>query len=373
MRPSVMNHKVCFFNQSSVHYRKEIFMLMDQELGIDFYFGDSRPGGIAPMDDKLLKHFKGYFHNINFGRYYWQSGAVRLLWSDYTDLFTTGTHNCLSAWLIILLAPLFGKRVFLWSHGAYGDEYGLKRWLTRWKMNHVCGSLLYGNYAKRLLLGMGVAEKKLHVFYNSLAYDEQVALRREIRPSDIYQAHFGNGLPNLVFIGRLTSSKRLDLALEAVSILKEQGQGVNITFVGDGEAKEALVRKTRNSGLADYVWFYGSCYDERQIAELLYNADICVSPGNVGLTAMHAMTFGTPVISHDNFTHQMPEFEAIEEGSTGAFFAEGDASSLAEAIGHWLQTARDRDKVRQDCYSIIDTRYNPHEQIKAIRNVIFKD
>ena len=32
-----MQHKVCFFNQSSVHYRKNIFMLMDQELGIDYY------------------------------------------------------------------------------------------------------------------------------------------------------------------------------------------------------------------------------------------------------------------------------------------------------------------------------------------------
>ena len=32
-----MQHKVCFFNLSSVHYRKNIFMLMDRELGIDFY------------------------------------------------------------------------------------------------------------------------------------------------------------------------------------------------------------------------------------------------------------------------------------------------------------------------------------------------
>ena len=368
-----MRHKVCFFNQSSVHYRKEIFMLMDQELDIDFYFGDSRPGGIAPMDVSLLSHFRGYFHNINLGRFYWQSRAVSLLWSDYTDLFTTGTHNCLSAWLIILLAPLFGKRVYLWSHGAYGDERGLKRWLTRWKMNHVEASLLYGEYARQLLLEMGVNADKLHVFYNSLAYDEQKALREQIQPTPLYQSHFGNNHPNLVFIGRLTKSKRLELILEAISLLKEQDYAVNATFIGDGEAREMLMKRTRQAGLTEQIWFFGPCYDERQIAELLFNADLCVSPGNVGLTAMHAMTFGTPVITHNNFVRQMPEFEAIEEGITGAFFIEGNAKSLAECIRHWLDKSTDRNVIRHACYQVIDAKYNPHEQIKAIRNIIFKD
>ena len=368
-----MRHKVCFFNQSPVHYRKEIFMLMDQELDIDFYFGDSRPGGIASMDVSLLIHFRGYFHNINLGRFYWQNRAVALLWSDYTDLFTTGTHNCLSAWLIILLAPLFGKRVYLWSHGAYGDERGLKRWLTRWKMNHVEASLLYGEYARRLLLQMGVKADKLHVFYNSLAYDEQKALRDQMQPTPLYQSHFGNSHPNIVFIGRLTRTKRLDLVLEAMTLLRGKGCQVNATFIGDGEVLEMLVENARQAGLDERVWFYGSCYDERLIAELLYNADICVSPGNVGLTAMHAMTFGTPVITHNNFVRQMPEFEAIEEGVTGAFFTEGSADSLADCIGQWLQKDIDREVIRQACYKVIDTRYNPHLQIEAIRNIIFKD
>ena len=348
-------------------------MLMDRELGIDFYFGDSRPGGIASMDVGLLSHFRGYFHNINLGHFYWQSRAVALLWSDYTDLFTTGTHNCLSAWLIILLAPLFGKRVYLWSHGAYGDERGLKRWLTRWKMNRVEASLLYGEYARRLLLEMGVEARKLNVFYNSLAYDEQKALRGQMRPTPLYQSHFGNSCPNLVFIGRLTKTKRLELILEAMVLLRERGCEVNATLIGDGEAREMLVEKAGQTGLAGHVWFYGPCYDERQTAELLFNADLCVSPGNVGLTAMHAMTFGTPIVTHDNFVRQMPEFEAIEEGVTGAFFAEGSAGSLADCIGQWLRRDTGREAVRQACYKVIDTKYNPHEQIKAIRNVIYKD
>ena len=367
-----MQHKVCFFNQSSVHYRKNIFMLMDQELGIDFFFGDSRKqGAIKELDTSCLKNFKGYFHNIGYGPIYWQNGAIRLLWSDYTDLFTTGVHGCISAWVIVLLAPLFGKRVYLWSHGAYGDERGLKKWLTVWKMKRVTASLLYGNYAKKLLVEWGVPEEKLHVFYNSLAYDEEMEVRKTLKPTVFYRNHFNNDLPNLIFIGRLTDVKKLDMVVHAMSMLRDKGVKLNMTYVGDGPKKAELEALVKEHQLQDNVWFYGPCYDEKQIAQIIYNADLCVSPGDVGLTAMHAMTFGTPVISHNNFCHQMPEFEAIEDGKTGTFFKENEVDSLADSIHTWLTNGLDREQIRQNCYDVIDKKYNPHLQVEMIRKVIY--
>ena len=56
-----------------------------------------------------------------------------------------------------------------------------------------------------------------------------------------------------------------------------------------------------NLNLQDQIWFYGACYDESKLGELIFNADLCVSPGNVGLTAVHSMGYGTPVITHNNF------------------------------------------------------------------------
>ena len=367
-----MQHKVCFFNQSSVHYRKNIFMLMDQELGIDFFFGDSRKqGAIKELDTTCLKNFKGYFHNIGFGSIYWQNGAIRLLWSDYTDLFTTGTHYCLSAWVILLLAPLFGKRVYLWSHGAYGDERGLKKWLTIWKMKRATGSLLYGNHAKKLLMEWGVPEEKLHVFYNSLAYDEEMEVRKTLTSSAFYQEHFHNDLPNLVFIGRLIADKKLDMIIRAMMILRDKGIKMNMTYIGDGPKKAELEALVQESGLKDNVWFYGACYDEKQISQLIYNADLCVSPGDIGLTAIHSMTFGTPVITHNDFSHQGTEFEAIDDGRTGTFYQVNDVDDLANCIQTWLNNGLNREQIRQNCYEVIDNKYNPHRQVEMIRKVIF--
>ena len=164
--------------------------------------------------------------------------------------------------------------------------------------------------------------------------------------------------------------KKLDQILKAVKLLKDDGVSYNVTFIGDGVVREQLESLTTELGLQDSVWFYGALYDEKKIAEFLYNADLCVSPGNVGLTAMHAMTFGCPVISHNSFPKQMPEFEAIEPGNTGAFFKENDIEDLARAIKQWSDTCDDREAVRKACYKVIDEKYNPHVQIETIKKAI---
>lgn len=105
-------------------------------------------------------------------------------------------------------------------------------------------------------------------------------------------------------------------------------------------------------------------------AELIYNADLCVAPGNVGLTAMHTMVFGTPVISHNNFPWQMPEFEAIHPGETGDFFEMDNVDSLARTINQWFDSGKSREEVRHACYHEIDTQWNPKFQIEVIKNLL---
>lgn len=366
------NHKLCFLNSGSLHYRKNIWMLMDQELNCDFYFGDNRRDNIKPIDTNLLKNFKGYFHNVFFGGFFWQKGALRLLNNGYTDIILQGDVYSLTVWALLLFGKLKKKSVYLWTHGAYGDENWIKRKIFIRMYTLAKGTFLYGDYARQILVRWGVPEGKLHLIFNSLDYDQQLPLRDNMIQSPLYQNHFGNNHSNLVFIGRLTKVKKLHQVLEAIALLKRQGKDYNITFVGDGEEKQRLELMADELDIKNNVWLYGACYDERRIAELLFNADLCVSPGNVGLTAMHAMTFGCPVLSHNNFAAQMPEFEAIEEGATGAFFKENDIKSLAEAIDNWQSNQKNREEIRKECYRVIDEKYNPHVQVDTLRTVIFK-
>jgi glycosyltransferase involved in cell wall biosynthesis len=367
------NNKICLIYNYAQHYRLGVFQLLDQELSCDFYFGN-KMNDVKKIDYNKLVHFKKELINVRLlPPIYWQSGAVSLFFKKYDRYIILGEYYCVSTWILLLLSRFSDKKTYLWTHGWYGNESLLKKIIKKLFFNLADGVFLYGNYAKKLMITEGFNEAKLHVIYNSLNYEKQISVRNVLKKTDLFQKHFKNNNQVLIFIGRLTKIKRLDLLLEAHKLLLNKNQIFNLVFVGLGEEKEELVLMVNKLGLDEYVWFYGATYDEEEIGELIYNADICVSPGNVGLTAMHSMVYGTPVITHSEFKNQMPEFESIKEGVSGSFFENNNVNSLADAIQNWTQKNTDREKIRLSCFEVIDSYFNPQFQLREISKNIQLD
>lgn len=363
--------KILQIYNSAAHYRESVFLLMDKTFDCDYVFGESL-GDIKQMDTSKFRGCVTIVNNRFFRRgFYWQPGIQQFLGKDYDAYIMLGDTRSLSTWWFCLRAKLSGrsKRIYFWTHGWYGKETGLERWLKRRFFKMAGGGIfLYGNYARELMIKEGFDGSKLYVIHNSLAYDRQVAIRQQLHKDDIYQQHFSNQLPNLIFVGRLTQVKKLDMVLKAMYILKKCGKECNFTLIGDGDKRQELEKLAKELGLEQNVWFYGACYDEKQLGHLIYNADLCVSPGNVGLTAMHVMVFGTPVITHNNFPYQMPEFEAIHDGKTGTFFEHDNVESLADGIQRWLHSKLElREEIRLACYNEIDTQWTPQFQIEVLK------
>lgn len=363
--------KLCIIYNFAPKYREGIFQLIDQEYDCDWYFGNNKTD-IKGLDLSMLKSTKA-ITNKTFIRkpLYYQVGVLRLLFNpNYSVYLMLGELFCISTWLFLILKMLFypRKRIYFWSHGWYGRENWLKKRLKKLYFNMADGTFLYGNHAKQLMLKEGFQENKLFVIHNSLNYDKQLFLRKQIQGSNIFKAHFRNNNKNLIFIGRLTKIKHLDLLIDALVKLQKQGIFFNLTLVGDGSEKSLLCNKAQKAGLDRFIWFYGSCYDESINAELIFNSDLCVAPGNVGLTAMHVMVYGTPVITHDSFSYQMPEFEAIVPNKTGDFFQQNNADSLAICIHNWFLKNEDRrDWIRQNCYDEIDQYWTPNYQLNIFK------
>lgn len=341
-------------------------------MNCDFYLGDRTATPLQLMDYRLLKHFKGIIKFIPlFSSLYWQKGAVKLVFhSHYKDFIIDGQPIGLAQWMILLFGKALGKRVYLWSHGWYGKESTIKKVLKKLFCKLAYGIFVYGNNAKRMMIENGLNENKIHIIYNSLAYDEQNKIRNRLVQTNIYTNHFNNDCYNLIFVGRLTKEKQLTMLLQALSELNKQSEKYNLTLIGNGIMRHELTTLASKLNIEGNVWFYGATYDEKELSELIFNADLCVSPGNVGLTAIHALTYGCPVITHDNFPYQMPEFEAIKQGETGDFFKYNDIHSLVRTIQKWTVLGIDREEIRKKCYEIIDTKYNPHYQINVLKNQI---
>lgn len=362
--------KLCMiFNVASL-YRQAIYQSIDHHWDCDWYFGNNDTD-IKEMDISSLNNAQKLpCKKIISSPWYLLKGLTSILKNkDYSTYFIVGDPHCISAWYWAIRTRILNKnaKIYFWTHGWYGKESKSVSVLKKIFFNLADGLFLYGEYARKLMIEEGFKSDKLFVIHNSLNYKQHLLLRNSISPSKIYKNHFGNEDPTIIFIGRLTKVKHLDLLIEAIYRINSNGVNCNLVFVGDGSERKALESAVIETGISDRVWFYGESYDEKLNATMLYNADLCVAPGNVGLTAIHSMMFGTPVISHNDYKWQMPEFESIQPGITGDFFRRNNVDSLAETITHWLMTHSDRDLVREKCFKEIDSGWTPEFQMQVLK------
>jgi glycosyltransferase involved in cell wall biosynthesis len=98
-----------------------------------------------------------------------------------------------------------------------------------------------------------------------------------LRPVPLDQS-LRRGKPALIgYLGVMCAQDGVDLALQALAVLRERRDDWHAVFAGDGDALPELKAMAERLGIADSVEFAGWIGDE-QIATLLSTADICLSP-----------------------------------------------------------------------------------------------
>lgn len=361
----------CIFNLAA-QYRAPIYKLMDTELSCDFYITEWEKPPFKQMNYFDLKGFKKSLNYLKiYKNFYWQKGAIFIAFKPYNKIVLTGEPYCISTWIILIIAKILQKNTYIWTHGWYGRESKLKKLAKKIFFRLSSKVLLYGNYARDLIIKEGIHKDKLVCIFNSLDHLVQLKIRKQLTYTSIFKDYFKNNNPTLIFIGRLQKRKKIEQIIDSIYLLKTRGVTCNLVMVGEDNENLNLSSLISNYGLDKQIWFFGECYDEIKIGELFYNSYACVSPGNIGLAAMHSFSFGTPVITHNNFKNQMPEFEVIEDNVTGSFFDEDSIEDLTGKIKHWISKDEfEREVTRVKCQRIIDEIYNPSNQIEILKKIL---
>lgn len=360
----------CIFNYAP-DYRTDIYKKIDQTFDTVFYFGreveEGKISGIPKIDYKIFKNRPIEIKNKTYlkGYIWWRSGLFTLPFRNFNFFLITGDIPY-SYFPFLILCKLLRKKVYAWGHGFKQFKSGGGK-LAYLFLKLLTGFFTYGDRGRQRLVELGVNNKKLFTIYNSLGGRE--SLKKLKNP--IYKNKFRNSNPTVIFIGRLTKVKRLDWILRASTEHKTEGLNYNVIFIGDGPVKEELKELCNSLAIAEQVWFFGECHDENIYSSLIYNSDLCVSPGNVGLTAINCMRFGTPVLSHDNFGSQGPEYETIVPGITGELYKEGDFDDFKDKIKKWLNSNADRELIRQKCVEMINGCWNSDFQIELLKKVFY--
>lgn len=377
--------KVALFQRILAVYREPIFRLLSDEQSFTVTFYSARKNtynSVKTIDPRLATctaRARGlrwrFLKNLELGHFVWQTPSVFNREATRNDVYVfEGSVYSLSSWAMSIVGKLYGKKIIMWTHGFIRDERGLKNVIRTAYYSLADLHLLYGNRAKTLMLRRGFRNEQLHVIYNSLDYDTHMKtysrLTEDVTASIKGRYFQQPNLPLLLFIGRLSRRKRLTQLLHALKILSQKGMPCNTIFIGDGAEMSRLKALAHTLQLTNHTHFFGSCYDADITSEIVYAADACVSPGEVGLTAVHALSFGTPVITHGDLNHQMPEVEAIKHRHNGMLYKRDSAADLASAISDWLDNNPSRGLVRTKCREIVHAKYNPHYQLSVFKRAI---
>ena len=217
-------------------------------------------------------------------------------------------------------------------------------------VHHLFGATAFREASVPFAAATWLLERPIPRVYRGLptqAVSESTAddlVSRGLRRTDITVIHNGVDLgffspdpaavrasaPTFLYVGRLKKYKRIDLAIEAVHLLKERGHPARLLIAGRGDEEPGLRTLVDRLGVADRVSFKGFVSEERK-RELLRTcwANVLPSPKEGwGITNVEAGACGTPAVAADSPGLR----ESVIHGETGLLVPYGDASALAEAL-----------------------------------------
>ncbi len=153
-------------------------------------------------------------------------------------------------------------------------------------------------------------------------------------PGDEYSPNPERQRGRIVFVGRVTSEKRLDTLVRAVALLPRDLDW-HLDIVGGGDQIDELAALARDLHVADRVTLTGYVSDA-ELRARLRGAEVFAMPSTAELQSiatMEAMATGLPVVAADAMA--LPHL--VRDGGNGWLFRPDDAADLADKLERVLR------------------------------------
>ena len=168
---------------------------------------------------------------------------------------------------------------------------------------------------------------------------------------------------DVLFVGRLTKAKGVDILIKAINILKEKYQKeIKAAIVGKGYLEEELKELVKELGIGKEVEFLGV---RRDIERLMKSTQVFVLPSRwegLPLTILEAMSSGVGIIATK--VGGIPE--VIEHEKEGILISPEDSETLAGAIAELLKDRELRVKLGINAYKKVKEKYSIEVYTKNI-------
>jgi glycosyltransferase involved in cell wall biosynthesis len=246
------------------------------------------------------------------------------------------------------LSSFFLSKDIVWIFSEH-NVYNRRR---SFKIFKILDSFTYSRYSKIICVSKQV-ESTLFGWMSSIKGKTKVI------PNAVFVSELLN--PNhlkiydILFVGRLSQAKGIDILLKAVKILKNKySKYLKIAIVGDGPLKENLNNLAVELGVNGEVKFLGV---RKDIEELMVSSKIFIIPSRwegLPMVVLEAMSRGMSIIA--TTVGGIPE--VIKNGKEGILISPEDPETLAQAINNLLENEELQEKLSQAAYEKVREKYS---------------
>jgi starch synthase len=162
--------------------------------------------------------------------------------------------------------------------------------------------------------------------------------------------------PTIVFAGRLTRNKGVEVLVDAACALRREFPDVRLRLLGKGEpalTRELQKRAAQNGAheLLDLPGFVEHSELPLQLSRAHVYAGPSLCEGGPGLSYLEAMACGLPVVASSG----SGAAEVVVDGQTGLLVAPGDSAALTAALRRLLADAERREAMGARGRSYVET------------------
>lgn len=301
VQPVLTSYRVPLFDDLADRFDK--VTVMAAQAGADYGVADKR----YKFDLKQIS-----WRRV-LGFYNYPLNAYLRLAREHQFVVHFGDFKYLTLYYSLIAKIIFGTKVFVHGQGGYKKDSLAKRIAYSALVFLANGYIAYNEYAANSLKQClpRFLRSKVSYVNNSLYLKPVEAINKS---------------PNMeiAYIGRLREGSHVEMLAQAC---KAASLRLNVVGMASPEEQQRLFQIHHD------IIFHGALFDEEQIKNALKDCLAGAYAGDAGLSVVHYMALGLPVVVHSDIQRHMgPEPAYVIDEVNGVLFQRGNIEALINSL-----------------------------------------
>lgn len=273
---------------------------------------------------------------LSFGKYGFLNLGLFEIVRD-NNIILIGGYEMPSYIILNLMCKLYRRNSILIFDGISIDKinpgkFSLLEIFKRFIIKKFDYYFANGRVSKKYFIENYCVNKE-KIYNQFLTVDVSTIKKHIMTKEDKIKYRFENNIPPnekvIIYSGRLVGIKRVDLIIEAISLLDKK-HDYRLIILGDGVERDKLLSLAKDKNVK--ITIMGFTADQDELFQRYNIGDALILPSDTeswGLVVNEAMAAGLPVIVSDNCGCRL---DLVNEGMNGYIFKKGDEVDLSYKI-----------------------------------------